>query len=96
MTSSTPARSSPACRELSQSELAVVAAYERTRRNRRTIMERVDDLTADEPWPGYDSGHDRGPGRAGRLHRGGRARLREPPPPPVAVLEAAQNALASS
>src|SRR3954468_23247257 len=40
--------------ELSQQELAAVAAYERANRNRRTVIERVNALTADEPWPGYD------------------------------------------
>lgn len=40
--------------QLTQAELAVVLAYERANRNRRTIVERARDLTADEPWPGYD------------------------------------------
>jgi ferritin-like metal-binding protein YciE len=40
--------------EASQQELQAVAAYERANRNRRTVLERVEALTADEPWPGYD------------------------------------------
>ena len=75
----------------------MVAAYERTRRNRRTIMERIADLTAEEPWPGYDNadttavlaGLDASTAAAVRDYES-RHRRR------VAVLEAAQNALASS
>lgn len=40
--------------ELTQDELAAVLAYERANRNRRTVVERALDLTAEEPWPGYD------------------------------------------
>jgi ferritin-like metal-binding protein YciE len=40
--------------ELSQADLANVLAYERARRNRRTVIERVQALTAPEPWDGYD------------------------------------------
>ena len=40
--------------ELSQTELAKVAAYERKNQNRSTVLSRVDSLQADEPWPGYD------------------------------------------
>jgi ferritin-like metal-binding protein YciE len=40
--------------DLGQDELAAVLAYERARRNRRTIVERAEALTADEPWDGYD------------------------------------------
>jgi ferritin-like metal-binding protein YciE len=40
--------------ELSQVELAKVAAYERKNQNRSTVLGRVDSLQADEPWPGYD------------------------------------------
>jgi len=40
--------------ELSQRDLASVADYERANRNRRSVLERVDALTAEEPWPGYD------------------------------------------
>ena len=40
--------------DLSQTQLATVWAYERTRRNRRTIVERAHALTADPPWVGYD------------------------------------------
>jgi ferritin-like metal-binding protein YciE len=40
--------------DLSQAQLATVLAYERGRRNRRTIVERAQALTADPPWAGYD------------------------------------------
>ena len=40
--------------DLSQAQLATVWAYERARRNRRTIVERAHALTADPPWAGYD------------------------------------------
>ena len=40
--------------ELSQSELVTVLAYERGHRNRRTVIERAETLTAPEPWDGYD------------------------------------------
>jgi ferritin-like metal-binding protein YciE len=39
---------------LSQIELAKVAAYERRHQSRSTILDRVDTLQGDEPWPGYD------------------------------------------
>jgi ferritin-like metal-binding protein YciE len=39
---------------LSQIELAKVAAYERRHQSRSTILGRVDALQGDEPWPGYD------------------------------------------
>jgi ferritin-like metal-binding protein YciE len=40
--------------DLSQEELAATLAYERARRNRRSVVERAVALTAEEPWPGYD------------------------------------------
>jgi hypothetical protein len=40
--------------ELPQRELGAVDAYERANRNRRSVLERLDALTAEEPWPGYD------------------------------------------
>jgi ferritin-like metal-binding protein YciE len=40
--------------ELSQVELAQVAAYERRKDNRSTVLARVDALRGDEPWSGYD------------------------------------------
>ena len=40
--------------DLSQLELRTVAAYERRHRNRRTILSRLENLQADEPWAGYD------------------------------------------
>ena len=40
--------------ELSQVELAKVAAYERKNQTRSTVLSRVDSLQGDEPWPGYD------------------------------------------
>ena len=40
--------------ELSQIELAKVDSYERRHENRSTVLDRVDSLRGDEPWPGYD------------------------------------------
>jgi ferritin-like metal-binding protein YciE len=40
--------------DLSQAQLRAVAAYERAGRARRTVLERIDALQADEPWAGYD------------------------------------------
>jgi ferritin-like metal-binding protein YciE len=40
--------------QLSQDELAQVAAYERKKENRTTILSRIDALRASEPWAGYD------------------------------------------
>jgi ferritin-like metal-binding protein YciE len=40
--------------DLTQAELAGVLAYERANRNRRTVVERAEALTATEPWAGYD------------------------------------------
>jgi ferritin-like metal-binding protein YciE len=40
--------------ELSQIDLAKVAAYERKHENRSTVLSRIDSLRNDEPWPGYD------------------------------------------
>ena len=40
--------------ELSQIELAKVDAYERKHENRTTVLDRVNTLRGDEPWPGYD------------------------------------------
>jgi ferritin-like metal-binding protein YciE len=40
--------------ELSQADLARTVGYERAHRNRRTIVERAEALTADPPWAGYD------------------------------------------
>jgi len=40
--------------ELSQIDLAKVAAYERKHADRATILTRIDSLQGDEPWPGYD------------------------------------------
>ncbi len=39
---------------LSQDELAQVRAYEAAKENRKTILERIESLQGDEPWPGYD------------------------------------------
>jgi ferritin-like metal-binding protein YciE len=41
-------------RELSQSDLAQVEAYERKKSNRETVLARITALRANEPWPGYD------------------------------------------
>jgi ferritin-like metal-binding protein YciE len=40
--------------DLSQVDLAKVAAYERKHQNRSTILGRIDSLQGTEPWPGYD------------------------------------------
>jgi ferritin-like metal-binding protein YciE len=40
--------------DLSQVDLAKVAAYERKHQNRSTVHARIDSLKGDEPWPGYD------------------------------------------
>jgi ferritin-like metal-binding protein YciE len=39
---------------LSQEQLAAVRAYERTHGDRATVLQRVEALSGDEPWPGYD------------------------------------------
>jgi ferritin-like metal-binding protein YciE len=39
---------------LSQIDLAKVDAYERKNDNRSTVLDRIDALRGDEPWPGYD------------------------------------------
>jgi ferritin-like metal-binding protein YciE len=39
---------------LSQIDLAKVAAYERKKQNRTTVLERISALQAKEPWAGYD------------------------------------------
>jgi ferritin-like metal-binding protein YciE len=41
-------------RELSQTELARLEAYERTHDNRSTVLTRIDALKGDQPWSGYD------------------------------------------
>ncbi len=40
--------------ELSQIDLAKVDAYERKNANRKGVLERVQSLRGEEPWPGYD------------------------------------------
>ena len=40
--------------DLSQIDLAKIDSYERRGANRKTILDRVDSLRGDEPWPGYD------------------------------------------
>jgi ferritin-like metal-binding protein YciE len=40
--------------ELSQVDLAKVAAYERKKQDRSTVLDRVGALQGDEPWAGYD------------------------------------------
>ncbi|WP_051471240.1 DUF892 family protein [Patulibacter minatonensis] len=40
--------------DLSQVDLAKVAAYERRHQDRSTLLDRVDVLRVDEPWSGYD------------------------------------------
>ncbi len=39
---------------LSQDELAQVRAYEAAKENRKTILDRIESLQGEEPWPGYD------------------------------------------
>ncbi|MGI8413841.1 MAG: DUF892 family protein [Solirubrobacteraceae bacterium] len=39
---------------LSQIELAGIDAFERTHKNRSTVLNRIAALQGDEPWPGYD------------------------------------------
>lgn len=39
---------------LTQEELAQVQAYESANEERKTILERIEALQGDEPWPGYD------------------------------------------
>jgi len=39
---------------LTQDELAQVQAYESMNEDRKTILDRIESLQADEPWPGYD------------------------------------------
>ncbi|MDX6720651.1 MAG: hypothetical protein QOJ63_2905, partial [Solirubrobacteraceae bacterium] len=38
----------------SQRELRMIEAYERKNQNRTTILDKIDKLTGDEPWSGYD------------------------------------------
>jgi ferritin-like metal-binding protein YciE len=85
--------------DLPQAELTAVAAYERANRNRRAVLERVDALTGEEPWPGYDTDDPdeilrrvRGGGRIATRVRDYEARHRRRVP----VLEAAQRELAGS
>jgi ferritin-like metal-binding protein YciE len=41
--------------DLSQDQLELVATYERRRRKRRSVLERVAELQGPEPWGGYDA-----------------------------------------
>jgi SpoVK/Ycf46/Vps4 family AAA+-type ATPase len=38
----------------SQRDLRTIDAYERKRQNRATITDKIDSLSGDEPWSGYD------------------------------------------
>ncbi|MGI8596456.1 MAG: DUF892 family protein [Thermoleophilaceae bacterium] len=40
--------------DLSQVDLAKVDAYERRNRGRKGVLEKIDSLRGEEPWPGYD------------------------------------------
>jgi len=40
--------------ELSQIDISKVDAYERRHEDRKTVLDRISALRADEPWPGYD------------------------------------------
>jgi hypothetical protein len=42
-------------RHLSQADLATIEGYERAHAGRSTILNKIADLSGDEPWPGYDS-----------------------------------------
>ncbi|WP_164835894.1 hypothetical protein [Actinacidiphila soli] len=42
-------------RHLSQADLATIDGYERAHAGRTTILNKIADLSGDEPWPGYDS-----------------------------------------
>lgn len=39
---------------LAQRELHIIDGYERRHRNRATALRTIDQLSGDEPWPGYD------------------------------------------
>jgi hypothetical protein len=39
---------------LGQHELRVIRDYEVRRENRAVVLERIAELSGDEPWPGYD------------------------------------------
>jgi ferritin-like metal-binding protein YciE/uncharacterized protein (DUF433 family) len=40
--------------ELSQIDISKIDAYERRHQDRKTVLDRIAGLRADEPWPGYD------------------------------------------
>ena len=40
--------------EVSQVELGKIDAYERRHQNRTTVLQKIDSLRGEEPWPGYD------------------------------------------
>jgi ferritin-like metal-binding protein YciE len=40
--------------ELSQIDISKIDAYERRHADRKTVLDRIASLRADEPWPGYD------------------------------------------
>jgi ferritin-like metal-binding protein YciE len=40
--------------DLPQRQLATVEVYERRHQNRRTVLDRIESLRGEEPWPGYD------------------------------------------
>jgi ferritin-like metal-binding protein YciE len=40
--------------DLPQRQLATIGIYERRHQNRRTVLERIESLRTEEPWPGYD------------------------------------------
>ncbi len=84
--------------DLSQHDLRDVAAYERRTRDRRSVLERVEALRAEEPWPGYDDASEAAV--LEQLRRGGdAARVRDYESRHrrrVGVLEAAQRELSRS
>ena len=50
--------------DLSQPDLKTVLDYERRHRNRRSVIERAEQLQATPPWPGYDDRRHRRPSSA--------------------------------
>ena len=85
--------------ELSQAQLATVAAFERRRRKRRSVLERIEALQEEPPFPGYDELDEADVvGRVREADEGTLARVREYEGRHrrrVAVLETAQQQLSN-
>jgi len=84
---------------LSQRELRMVDAYERTHENRTTITDKISKLSGDEPWSGYDEQNvdaiatalgeaDKGMAKSVKAYEGGRKAR-------AGVLEAADKRIAA-